>query len=128
MSRLLRVLLVEDESDIREVIAFALEGEDFELTACADGPSALAQAGLSRPDLILLDVMMPVMDGPTTLRRLRELPHLADTPVIFMTAKVQARELAQFKAMGALAVIAKPFEPLELGAQIRATLGEQVHA
>ena len=127
MTPILRTLYVEDEADIREVAEFALDGEGFELTLCACGPDALARAPQLELDLILLDVMMPGMDGPTTLRRLRELPHLARTPVIFMTAKVQAHEVAQFKAMGAVDVIAKPFDPMQLGEQIR-TILECEHA
>jgi len=119
MSEPLQVLYVEDEPDIRAVVELALEFEGFGLVACASGRAALDQAPGLKPDLILLDVMMPDMDGPATLRRLRELPHLADTPVIFMTAKVQANEVAQYKAMGALGVINKPFNPMALADEIR---------
>jgi len=105
------------------VAEFALEDEGFELTQCASGQEALAKAADFTPDLILLDVMMPGMDGPATLGKLRELPHLAEAPAIFMTAKVQPAEVAAFKAMGAVGVIAKPFDPLDLGEQIRAILG-----
>jgi len=122
MSELLQVLYVEDEPDIRGVVEFALEDEGFELITCTSGCEALERAPNLRPGLILLDVMMPEMDGPTTLRRLRELPHLAATPVIFMTAKVQANEVAQYKAMGALGVINKPFNPMALAAEIRGIL------
>jgi len=72
-----------------------------------------------RPDVILLDVMMPNMDGPGTLERLRRLPGHADTPVIFMTARAQASEQARFIALGATAVIIKPFDPMTLASQVR---------
>lgn len=123
----LKVLYVEDDPDIRAVTEFALEDEGFELCSCASGQAALEQAESATWDLILLDVMMPGMDGPTTLRRLREVPGLAATPVLFMTAKVQPPELAQYLTMGAIGVIAKPFDPLILGGQIRQQLQEARH-
>ena len=122
MSNLLQVLYVEDEPDIRGVVEFALEDEGFELMTCTSGREALDRAPDLRPGLILIDVMMPDMDGPTTLRQLRELPHLADTPVIFMTAKVRADEVAQYKVMGALGVISKPFDAMALADEIRSIL------
>ncbi|RNE94501.1 response regulator [Marichromatium sp. AB32] len=118
----LHILHIEDESDIRQIAEFALE-EDFRLTQCASGDEALSRAPELAPDLILLDVMMPGMDGPTTLQRLRQLPHLAQTPVIFMTAKVQPKECEQLEATGALGVISKPFDPMRLSDEIRALLG-----
>lgn len=119
MSALKRVLYVEDDPDIREVATMALElmGE-LELCVCASGADALADGPAFAPDLILLDVMMPGMDGPTTLARLRESPALAETPVVFMTAKVQPQEVAALRAMGALDVIAKPFDPMQLASRL----------
>lgn len=119
MSALKRVLYVEDDPDIREVATMALEltGE-LELCVCASGADALADGPAFAPDLILLDVMMPGMDGPTTLARLRESPALAETPVVFMTAKVQSQEVAALRAMGALDVIAKPFDPMQLASRL----------
>ena len=124
MNKILRVLYVEDEPDIREVTEFALEDEGFELIPCPSGQEALERATeLDRaPDLLLLDVMMPGMDGPTTLQRLRELPQMSATPAIFMTAKVQPAEVAQYQALGALGVIAKPFDAMTLADEIRALL------
>lgn len=119
MSDVLRVLYVEDDEDIRLVAEMALEDEGFELEICESGQQALDKAVDIIPDLLLLDVMMPGMDGPTTLQKLRELPHLANTPAIFMTAKVQPAEVAQYTALGALGVIAKPFDPMSLAEQIR---------
>ncbi|MCG6970503.1 MAG: response regulator [Gammaproteobacteria bacterium] len=116
------ILYVEDEDDIRAVAQIALDGEGFELLPCASGQEALDRASDTAPDVILLDVMMPGMDGPTTLSQLRKIPHLANTPAIFMTAKVQPAEIAQLKSLGALDVIAKPFDPMGLADQLRAIL------
>jgi two-component system OmpR family response regulator len=115
-----RILYVEDEPDIRTVAQMALEAVGgFTVIACASGQEALAAAPQARADLLLLDVMMPGMDGPGTLKALREIPATAQTPVIFMTAKVQAAEVALYKGLGALDVIPKPFDPMELSAQIQ---------
>lgn len=117
-----KIMYVEDEEDIREVAEFALEDEGFELLFCAGGQEALDQVLAFAPDLILLDVMMPGMDGPTTLQELRELPGIATTAVVFLTAKVQPVEVEGFLALGALEVIAKPFDPMALPGQIRELL------
>ncbi len=117
-----RVLYVEDEDDIRAVAQIALDGEGFELIPCASGQEALDIAADVTPDVILLDVMMPGMDGPTTLTQLRNIPKLARTPAIFMTAKVQPSEIAQLKSLGALDVIAKPFDPMGLAEQLHSIL------
>jgi CheY-like chemotaxis protein len=117
---LCRILYVEDEPDIRAVAQMALEAVGgFSVIACASGKDALSVAPDARADLLLLDVMMPGMDGPNTLSALREIPATAHTPVIFMTAKVQTAEVALFKGLGALDVIPKPFDPMELSAQIQ---------
>lgn len=115
-----RILYVEDEPDIRMVAQMALEAVGgFTVIACASGQEALDAAPNAGADLLLLDVMMPGMDGPTTLKGLRQLPATVDTPVIFMTAKVQAAEVAVYKSLGALEVIPKPFDPMELSTQIQ---------
>ena len=115
-----RILYVEDEPDIRFVAQMALQAVGgFTVIACACGQDALNAAPDARADLLLLDVMMPGMDGPSTLKALRESPATANTPVIFMTAKVQVAEVAMYKALGALEVIPKPFDPMELAAQIQ---------
>jgi len=121
-----RVLYVEDDTDIRTIASMALEVVGgLTLHACASGAEALAAAGAFAPQLFLLDVMMPGMDGPTTLARLRELPAMRDVPVIFMTAKVQASEVEQYKALGALGVISKPFDPMTLAGQVQALWQER---
>jgi diguanylate cyclase (GGDEF)-like protein len=115
-----QILYVEDDPDIRAVTEMALEDEGFELTLCESGQQALEQAKQeSHFDLLLLDVMMPGMDGPATLLKLREYGHLVNTPVIFMTAKVQPAEIDKYKAMGAIGVISKPYDPMTLAEQIR---------
>lgn len=115
-----KILYVEDEEDIRAVAELALESVGgFTLRSCGSGQQALREGPEFAPDLILLDVMMPGMDGPSTFEALMEIPALADTPVIFMTAKVQSDEVAYYKKLGAIDVIPKPFDPMSLAAQIR---------
>lgn len=121
MSTLQRVLYVEDEPDIQAVAKLALELVGG-LTAkiCSSGAEAVGAAAGFAPDMILLDVMMPGMDGPSTLKALRLQPALAAVPVAFMTAKVQPAEVAYYKSLGARDVIAKPFDPMALAGQVRA--------
>lgn len=123
MTEPIQVLYVEDEADIREMTEFALEDEGFELVLCGAGQEALEKAPSLTPDLILLDVMMPGMDGPSVLKMLRQQPHLINTPAIFMTAKVQPSEIKQLLSYGAVGVIAKPFDPMTLGGKIRELIG-----
>ena len=116
-----RILYVEDDPDIRAVATLALQAVGgFTLQVCSSGSEAIEAAPDFAPDLILIDVMMPSMDGPTTFQALRVLPGTAKTPVVFMTAKVQPSEVAHYKEMGALDVIAKPFDPMTLAAAVRA--------
>jgi len=123
MTEKLRLLYVDDEDDIRDLVEIALEDEpDFELRLCASGATALELTLKYQPDLLLLDVMMPGLDGPATLKQLRELPGGENTPAVFVTAKVQPREIERFKALGALGVIVKPFDPMTLAHQVRAFL------
>ena len=123
---MLRVLVVDDEPDIREVVEISL-GLDPELIvrSCASGREAIIVAGDWSPSVVLLDVMMPGMDGPTTLARLRESERTHDIPVIFMTARAQSREIESFLALGAKGVIAKPFEPLALASSVRSRMREK---
>lgn len=121
MSALKRILYVEDEPDIQTVAKLALEMVGgFTVKICSFGEEALREAEDFSPDMILLDVMMPGMDGPATLKALRERPALQDTPVAFMTAKVQPAEVAHYKSLGALDVIPKPFDPMTLAGQVLA--------
>lgn len=115
-----RILYAEDEPDIQAVAKLALEMlGGFKVLICGNGHEALAKVGDFAPDLILLDVMMPGMDGPTTLEKLRADPVTAGIPVIFLTAKVQPAEVLHYQSLGALNVIAKPFDPMTLATQVR---------
>lgn len=115
-----RILYVEDEPDIQAVARIALEHVGgFELVICTSGQEALACCEAFGPDLLLLDVMMPGMDGVTTLHELRKLPGLERIPAMFMTAKVQPSEVAQLRQQGAIDVIPKPFDPMTLSENIR---------
>ncbi len=120
----LRVLHVDDEPDIREVAELAL-GLDPQITVrgCESGKDAITAAATWAPDLILLDVMMPVMDGPTTLSHLRQSARTSAIPVVFMTARAQPRELELFVSLGAEGVIAKPFDPMTLASSVRSYAG-----
>lgn len=114
-----RILYVEDEPDIQAIAKLALEAiGGFTVEICSSGQEALEKAPSWAPQLILMDVMMPGMDGPSTFKKLREIPSLDDTPLIFMTAKVQPAEVLEYKTMGALDVIPKPFDPMTLAATV----------
>ncbi|GAA0650368.1 response regulator [Brevundimonas lenta] len=120
----LSLLHVDDDDDIRDVAAMSLELDPtIDLTSAASGEEALdlLSAGL-RPDVILLDVMMPRLDGPGTLEGLRRIAGLEDTPVIFMTARTQGSEVQQWVRLGAVGVITKPFDPMTLAGQVRDVL------
>jgi len=121
MSLLQRILYVDDETGIQSVAKLALEMVGgFTVKLCGSGEEALREAAAFAPDLILLDVMMPGMDGPATLAALREQPALAAIPVVLMTARAQAEDVARYLSLGALDVIAKPFDPMTLASQVRA--------
>lgn len=118
-----RILYVDDDGDIREIAAMSLELDPgLMVRLCASGRAALAEAEAWRPHLILLDVMMPEMDGPETLRRLRSDAATAGIPVVFVTARTQAQDVRRFLDMGALGVIAKPFDPMSLAGEVRGLL------
>lgn len=117
---LTRILYVEDDPDIQAIAMMVLETiSGFTVEACSCGSDALQKAVAFNPDLILLDVMMPGMDGPETLKGLRGFPELETTPVVFMTAKVQPQEVQAYLGMGAVGVIAKPFDPMTLAQELR---------
>ena len=120
MAELKKIMYVEDEPDIQAVAKLALEAlGGFQVKICSSGQEALDSVLAFAPDLILLDVMMPGMDGPSTLKALRDLSELSKTPVIFMTAKVQPQELLQYKSLGAVDVIPKPFDPMTLADTVK---------
>lgn len=115
------VLLVDDEPDIRRIGEVSLRAVgQLQVWLASGADEAVALARSRRPDVILLDVMMPGTDGPTTLTRLRGDEETAGIPVIFMTAKVQRHEVERYLALGAIGVVCKPFDPMTLAAEIRA--------
>ena len=115
-----KILYVEDESDIQTVAKLALESVGgFEVLICSSGAEAIEEAPGFGPDILLLDVMMPGMDGPDTLVALQRLEELKDTPAIFLTAKAMPSEIERYKELGALDVIPKPFDPMTLADQVR---------
>ena len=123
-----RILMIEDDPDIQTVAQFALEVVGgYSVRVCGDGRSALEQFSAFSPDLVLLDVMMPEMDGPAVLEALRANSLMAETPVVFMTAKIQPQEIAHYKDLGAIDVIAKPFDPMTLSESVN-KIWEQAHA
>ncbi len=119
-----KVLVVDDEDHIREIAATSLEivGGWNVLTA-GSGAEALSKAQTEMPDAILLDVMMPEMDGPSVFKALRNREETRSIPVILLTAKVQAAEREQFSDLGVDAVLAKPFDPMTLHQEVAAALG-----
>ena len=118
------ILLVDDESDIREVAGFSLEAVGgFAVTTASSGREAIHRALAEQPDAILLDVMMPEMDGPTTFARLQRDPASRGIPVILLTAKVQAADRTRFDGLGVTAVLSKPFDPMTLPHQVADALG-----
>jgi CheY-like chemotaxis protein len=119
-----RLLIIDDEDDIREVASLSLEMTQGWIVAMASsGPAGIALATSGHPDAILLDVMMPDLDGPSTLRLLQSGLETAEIPVIFLTAKVKEADRRKYLDLGARAIIAKPFDPLTLGQQISDALG-----
>ncbi len=115
-----RVLHVDDEPDIREIMQISLGLDpDLAVRSCSSGEEALKVAVEWQPSLIILDVMMPEMDGPTTFARLREIQATTNIPVVFMTARAQTRDIEHFRQLGASGVISKPFDPLALAVSVR---------
>ena len=119
-----KILIIDDEDDIREVAALSLESvAGWEVLSASSGAQGLARAIEHQPDAILLDVMMPGMDGPAIFQELRNNPATAKIPVILLTAKVQSSDQRRFADLGVEAVLFKPFDPLTLSTQIAAVLG-----
>jgi CheY-like chemotaxis protein len=119
-----RVLIIDDEDDIREVAALSLESiAGWQVFTANSGAQGLARAAEYKPDAILLDVMMPGMDGPSTFRELRKNPATARIPVLLLTAKAQSIDQRRFAGLGVEAVLFKPFDPLTLSGQIASVLG-----
>lgn len=113
------VLYVDDEPDIREVVELSLGlASALKIHTSDSGLVALNSMPEIQPDLVLLDVMMPGLDGPATLQRMQGDARLKHIPVVFMTAKAMPQEVARFREMGAVAVIPKPFDPMRLSEQV----------
>jgi CheY-like chemotaxis protein len=118
------ILLVDDEQDIREVAALSLQAiGGWRVSSAADGGRALVMALAEQPDAILLDVMMPGLDGPATFKRLQDNPQTRDIPVIFLTAKAQSADRQRFAEIGVAGTLTKPFDPMTLTDQIATILG-----
>jgi CheY-like chemotaxis protein len=118
-----KILYVDDEDDIREIAKISLELEpDFEVRNCSSGARAIDEAATWQPDLVLLDVMMPEMDGPETLRRLAAGQRTSAIPVAFVTARTQTHQVERYLAMGAVGVIPKPFDPMQLACEVKELL------
>ncbi len=120
-----RILAVDDEPHILKLVSFSLRAQGFEVLEATDGLSAVEIAQAEHPDLILLDVMMPALDGYEACRRIKANPATSDIPVVMLSAKSQKTEQAAGVEAGALDYICKPFTPKDLVAQVRGFLGEQ---
>ena len=119
-----RILIIDDEDDIREVAALSLEAvANWQVMTASSGQEGIATATAALPDAILMDVMMPGMDGPTTFRQMQQEPAISNIPVLLLTAKVQGTDQRRFKDLGVAAVLFKPFDPLTLAQQIADVLG-----
>ena len=119
-----RILIIDDEDDIREVAALTLEAvAGWHIVTAASGAEGIALAEREQPEAILMDVMMPGMDGPTTFRHMQQNPAIAHIPVLLLTAKVQGIDQRRFSDLGVAAVLFKPFDPMTLADQI----GEALH-
>lgn len=119
------ILMAEDDPDIQLVARLALKKAGYRVIAVSNGVELLARVEQERPDIVLLDWMMPEMDGPATCARLRENPATAGIPIVFMTAKSQGFEIQRGLSLGAAGYIVKPFDALTLGEQLREILGEK---
>jgi CheY-like chemotaxis protein len=113
-----RILLVDDDDNIRTIAELSLE-DDFQVDIASSGQEAIDIAMVRPPDLILLDVMMPGLDGKATFGKFKEIPSLAAIPVVFMTAKVLTHEIDFYLELGAAGVISKPFDPMTLAEEVQ---------
>jgi CheY-like chemotaxis protein len=119
-----RILIIDDEDDIREVAALSLESvAGWQISTADCAAEGIKKAIAENPDAILMDVMMPAMDGPTAFKEMQKLPEIAHIPVILLTAKVQGVDQRRFAGLGVAAVLFKPFDPLSLSEEISTALG-----
>ena len=120
------ILLVDDEDDIREVAGISLETVGgWQVSRASSGVEGIAKAIAERPDAILLDVMMPGIDGPTTFERLQDDPQTRDIPVILLTAKAQTADRDRFDKLGVAGTLTKPFDPMALSDQVAGILAAE---
>lgn len=119
----MKILVIDDEEDIRRITRLSLtKVGKMEVVDASGGPEGVRKAATERPDAILLDVMMPGLDGPATLSALRSNPATAEIPVVFLTAKAMASEVERLKGLGVRGVLTKPFDPMSLPVELRACL------
>jgi CheY-like chemotaxis protein len=124
MSEAQKVLIIDDEEDIRELARISLERVGgLEVLAAASGQEGLELAASEQPDAIVLDAMMPGMDGPETLTKLKADSATEQIPVVFLTGSVQEVERDRFVSLGAVGLLPKPFDPMRLAADLRSCLG-----
>ncbi len=117
----MKVLVIEDEDDIREVACMCLSDDDtLEVIDAGSGAEGVRKATDEQPDVILMDVMMPEMDGKQTFAAIRGNPATSTIPIIFLTAKAMTSEVSELRALGAKGILVKPFDPLTLASQVRA--------
>ena len=126
-NNILHVLIVEDDADVRLVTKLSLSTlANMQVSEAASGDEAISHVTSNIFDAILLDVMMPEMDGPTTLKKIRELPNGTATPIIFLTAKVLPSEIERLQALSTYEVITKPFDPLTLGDELQRIMNQPI--
>jgi len=119
-----RILIIDDEDDIREVAALSLEATaGWEILTACSGAEGIDIAIVEQPDAILMDVMMPGVDGPTTFARMQQTPAISQIPVLLLTAKVQGVDQRRFAGLGLAGILFKPFDPITLADQISTALG-----
>lgn len=122
----MKVLIIDDEEDIRQIASLSLGIlGGLEVVEAESGNDGVSKASSEQPDVILLDMMMPVMDGPATLAALRDNPETKAIPVIFLTARAMTNEVEKLKSMGAAGILTKPFDPTALAGQVRQILDEK---
>jgi len=123
----MKVLFVDDQNDIRTIAEIALKHANYDVYLAESGIQALQDAKTIKPDLILLDVMMPDLDGIETLKKMKKDEELKSIPVIFISAKVQKQEVTNYLKIGAIGVITKPFDPLTLGKSVDAIWSDKAN-
>src|SRR5688500_4614885 len=120
----MKILIIDDDGDTRELVQMSLALARMETSTASSGAEGVAKAARDRPDAILLDVMMPFMDGPATLRALRADPATANIPVLFLTASAMIAEVERLESLDVLGGLAQPSGPPTLGGRVRAALGD----